>query len=95
MPKEHTERLRGVFEKLSTAGLRLKPSKCDFFKLQIAYLGHIVSKDGTETEKKKITAIQEWPIQKTVTELTSFLGLRITIINSYPNMLRLHDLSIN
>ena len=75
VPEEHIERLRGVFEKLS-AGLRLKLSKCEFFKSQIAYLGHIVSKDGIETEKKKITAIQEWPIPKTVTEVHSFLGFR-------------------
>ena len=73
-PKEHIERLRGVFEKLSAAGLRLKLSKCEFFKSQITYLGHIVSKDGIETEKKKVTAIQEWPIPKTVTEVHSFLG---------------------
>ena len=32
-PEEHIERLRGVFEKLTAAGLRLKPSKCEFFKL--------------------------------------------------------------
>ena len=32
-PEEHIERLRGVFEKLAAAGLRLKPSKCEFFKL--------------------------------------------------------------
>ena len=31
-PEEHIERLRGVFEKLSAAGLTLKPSKCKFFK---------------------------------------------------------------
>ena len=31
-PEEHIERLRGVFEKLSAAGLRLKLSKCEFFK---------------------------------------------------------------
>ena len=31
-PEEHIERLRGVFEKLAAAGLRLKPSKCEFFK---------------------------------------------------------------
>ena len=37
-------------------------------------MGHIVSKDGIETETKKITAIQEWPIQRTVTEVCSFLG---------------------
>ena len=74
MPEEHIERLRGVFEKLSAAGLRLKLSKCKFFKSGIAYLGHIVSKDGIEMEKKKITAIQEWLIPKTVTEVCSFLG---------------------
>ena len=68
------ERLRGVFEKLSDAGLRLKPSKCEFFKSRITYLGHIVSKDGIETEKKKVTAIQEWLILTTVTEVHSFLG---------------------
>ena len=32
MPEEHIKRLRSVFEKLSAAGLRLKPSKCEFFK---------------------------------------------------------------
>ena len=74
MPEEHIERLRGVFEKLSAVGLRLKLSKCEFLKSRIIYLGHIVSKDGIETEKKKITAIQEWPIPKTVTEVHSFLG---------------------
>ena len=37
-------------------------------------MGHIVSKDGIETEKKKITAIQEWPIPRKVTEVHSFLG---------------------
>ena len=51
-PEEHIERLRGVFEKLAAAGLRLKPSKCEFFKSQVAYLGHIVSKDSIETDPK-------------------------------------------
>ena len=30
-PEEHIERFRGVFEKLAAAGLRLKPSRCEFF----------------------------------------------------------------
>ena len=58
-----------MFEKLSAAGLRPKPSKCEFFKSQIAYLGQIVSKDGIETDPKKITAIKEWPIPRTVMEV--------------------------
>ena len=73
-PEEHIERLRGVFEKLAAAGLRLKPSKCKFFKSRVTYLGHIVSKDGIKTDTKKIEAIQNWPIPKTVTEVKSFLG---------------------
>ena len=73
-PEEHTERLKGVFEKQATVGLKLKPSKCEFFKLRVAYLGHIVSKDGIETGPTKIEAIKNWPILKTVTEVRSFLG---------------------
>ena len=73
-PEEHIERLRGMFEKLAAAGLRLKPSKCEFFKSQVTYLGHIVSKDGIETDPKKIEAIKNWPVPKTVTEVRSFLG---------------------
>ena len=63
------QRLRGVFEKLSAAELWLKPSKCELFKSLIAYLRHIDSKDGIETGPKKITAIKEWPVPRTVTEV--------------------------
>ena len=68
-PEKHIERLRGVFEKIAAAGLKLKPSKCEFFKLQVTYLGHIVSKDGIKTDPKKIEAIKNWPVPKTVTEV--------------------------
>ena len=57
-PKEHLEHLRGVFEKLAQAGLKLKPKKCEFFKTKLSYLGHIVSKDGIETDPKKIRSHQ-------------------------------------
>ena len=52
-PEEHIKRLRGVFEKLPAAGLRLKPSKCEFFKSPIVNLGHILSTDGIKTEKRR------------------------------------------
>ena len=68
-PEDHITRLRGVFEKLSKAGLKLKPSKCEFFKERIAYLGHIVSKHGIETDPKKIAAVKLWPKLETVTQV--------------------------
>ena len=73
-PKEHIQRLRGVFQKLWEAGLKLKPSKCEFFKTKITYLGHVVSKDGIGTDPRKVEAITNWPIPKSVTYVRSFLG---------------------
>ena len=61
-----------MFEKLSAAGLQLKLSKCEFFKYQIAYLEHIVSKDGIEIDPKKITTIKEWPVPRTFIEGAKF-----------------------
>ena len=73
--KEHTTILRAVFEKLAKAGLKLKPWKIElFFKKQIAYVGHIVSKNGVETDPKKIMAIVKWPRPSTLTDVHSFLG---------------------
>ena len=73
-PGEHLCRLRGVFAKLDKAGLKLKPSKCEFFKTRITYLGHIVSSKGIETDPKKFEAVKNWTIPKTVTNVRSFLG---------------------
>ena len=70
----HLDRLRGVFMKMREAGLKLKPTKCDLFKDRITYLGHVVSKDGIETDQAKIEAICKWPVPETVTEVRSFLG---------------------
>ena len=45
--------------KLRAAGLKLKPTKCDLFKQQINYLGHVVSKEGVSTDPDKIAAVTE------------------------------------
>ena len=72
-PQEHIRRLCRVFQKLASAGLKLKPSKCEFFE-KITYLGHVVSEKGIEVDPKKTEAVQKWPIPKTVTDVRSFLG---------------------
>ena len=74
IPEEHLHRLKAVFNKLKAAGLKMKPSKCDLFKQQINYLGHVVSKEGVSTYPEKNRAVTEWPHPTTVTEVRSFLG---------------------
>ncbi|KAL5020629.1 hypothetical protein ScPMuIL_002291, partial [Solemya velum] len=44
--EEHLDRLNVVFERLSEHNLKLKPSKCEFFRTSVSYLGHVVSADG-------------------------------------------------
>ena len=44
--EEHKERLRMVLEMLRKHQLYAKFSKCDFFKEEIQYLGHVISKKG-------------------------------------------------
>ena len=41
--QEHLHHIRHVFEKLQTAHLSMKLSKCHFFAKEIQYLGHILS----------------------------------------------------
>ena len=66
--------MRGVFDKLAKAGLKLKPNKFEFFKSKITYLGHNVSAAGIETDPKKIESVKNWTTPMTVTDVRSFLG---------------------
>ena len=72
--EEHLLRLRAMFEKLKQAGLKLKQSKCELFRQELIYLGHVVSKNGIQTDPKKVEAIHMWPVPTNVTEVRSFLG---------------------
>ena len=73
-PASHLERLEAVLWKLEEAGLTLKPSKCELFWQQIAYLGNMISAQGVATDEGKIEVIKKWPTPTNVTEVWSFLG---------------------
>ena len=67
--------LDSVLCKLLEAGLKLKPRKCQLFKKEVEYLGHIVSASGIKTDPKKILAVRDWPEPNSTTELRLFIGL--------------------
>eukprot|EP00253_Pinus_taeda_P017231 PITA_17231 len=58
--EEHHEHLRIVLQTLREHQLYAKFSKCDFFKAEIQYLGHVITKDGIAVDPEKIKAIMEW-----------------------------------
>ena len=47
----------------------------DFFKEQVQYLGHVITKNGIVVDLEKIKTIMEWPIPKNVADIRSFMGL--------------------
>ena len=75
MPEEHLWRMRVVFNRLREHSLKLKPSKCDVFKLEINYLAHHVSQKGVLPSKKNLESIAQCPPPDTYTKVKSFVGL--------------------
>ena len=63
-----------MFERLEQHNLKLKASKCEFFKTKVSFLGHVVSELGVETEIEKTEALKSWPIPKNVKDVRAFLG---------------------
>ena len=41
----------------------------------MAFLGHVVTKEGIQVDPQKIEAVSEWPRPTTVAEIRSFFGL--------------------
>ena len=66
--------LKTFYRQLEQHGLKLKGSKCEFFRTQVQYLGHIVSDQGIQTDPDKIAALQQWPTPSNLKDLRSFLG---------------------
>lgn len=74
-PDEHAEHIRLVLEVLRKEQLYAKLSKCDFNKIEVPFLGHIVGRNGIRVNPKKIETVANWPIPEDVTQLRQFLGL--------------------
>ena len=73
--EEHLASLSEIFTRLGQAGLKLKPKKCHLFRRRVKYLGHEVSAEGIATDPEKTSAVADWPVPSSVTEVRSFLGI--------------------
>ncbi len=71
----HMDTLQKVLKRLQEVGLKLKLTKCEFFKPKIKFLGHEVDEQGIHTVDDKIAAVVKFPQPKTAENVRSFLGL--------------------
>ncbi|KAL5559332.1 hypothetical protein UlMin_035543 [Ulmus minor] len=49
--------------------------KCEFWLNQVAFLGHVISKDGVAVDPSKVEAVENWKPPSNASEVRSFLGL--------------------
>ena len=73
--EEHAEKLQAIFTRLEQANFKTQPEKCVFATDTVEYLGHICTPEGVRPDPRKIRAIEEYPIPKTVRDIRAFIGL--------------------
>lgn len=83
--KQHDQHIRKVLKLLQEHSLHLNPAKCEFFRTNISYLGHIISADGLSPDPAKTAAVRNWPVPTDKTNLRRVLGLTSYLRRYVPN----------
>src|SRR5512146_2131703 len=73
--EEHLRHLEDVLRRARAINLKFKISKCQFGMKRMAFLGHVISAEGIETDSTKIETVKRCRPPKNIGELRSFLGL--------------------
>ena len=73
--EEHLHHLCVVYDQFREYNLKLKLSKCNFFREEITYLAHQVSKDAVQPSNSNLKAIAECTPPQTYTEVHAFVDL--------------------
>ena len=55
--------------------LYAKFTKCEFWLNHVAFLGHVISKDGVMVDLAKIATVKEWARPRNTIDIHSFLEL--------------------
>ena len=63
-----------VLAVMQATGLSCKPSKCQFEKETVKYLGNYLTKGATATNPLKVAAILNWPTPTKLRDVESFLS---------------------
>ncbi|KAI4892839.1 hypothetical protein NFI96_032213, partial [Prochilodus magdalenae] len=73
---EHVAGLKQVLGRLRTCGIKLRPTKCKLFKLQVRYVGWLVSGEGVQIDPKDLETVRQLGESRpaTVGEVRALLG---------------------
>jgi transposase InsO family protein len=72
--EEHEITLRNVLKTMKENELYLKTKKCEFFRKEVTFLGHVISHNKVSMDPKKIQIVREWGQLETKKDVQRFLG---------------------
>ena len=72
---EHDELVEWVLQRLQAEGYYAHPDKCEFFRHEVEFLGHVISAAGVAVQQHKAQRVREWPVPQTKRDVKSFLGM--------------------
>src|SRR6266540_3421218 len=73
--KDHKRYVRKVLQAIRSAGLKLKPAKCKWFKQEITFLDHKIGVNGIKPDDHNLKKIREAQPPQNKHQLRGFLGL--------------------
>ncbi|GFW43216.1 hypothetical protein TNCV_1349801 [Trichonephila clavipes] len=77
---DHLKHLKDVFDRLRSAKLHIKPSKCQFAQAYVKYLGHLVGQGLRTPGELKVQVIKDFPIPTNKTQCdASNLGIGVVL----------------
>jgi hypothetical protein len=71
---EYVDNLRLMFDQFRSAGLKLKPRKCEIFLPEVELLGRKVNKEDVHMGDQYITSVRDWTVPTNSKEAERFLG---------------------
>ena len=72
---KHIHHLQLVLERVITANLKLKPSKCHSVREEVEYLGHVIMCSGLKTQAKHVEAVQHFARPNSLKGVRQYLGM--------------------
>lgn len=63
--QEHVNSLRLVLNRLKDANLKIQGDKCEFFRRETEFLGHVITQKGIKPNPKKVECVSNYPLPKT------------------------------
>ena len=73
--EDHMEHLERIFAALQMADLKIKVSKCEFFKKHVSYLGFLIGETGIRCDRTKVEAINKIATPTSIEEVPQFNGM--------------------